>query len=140
MAVTSEVCVVKRDGGIFLVFDSVAKESSVAFGTCQKFILMLCLHAYLAVCLATSVKKNRNGASCILHTIRLEMNASGPSIQRYAQVKEKTSGGDHEISLASMQSISKWALSKRTMVVIHWCVQLVILFNAIINWQIYAYT
>ena len=61
MAVTSEVCVIKRDGGIFLVFDSFAKESSVAFGTCQKYILMLCLHAYPAVCYI-SIKKNRNGA------------------------------------------------------------------------------
>ena len=42
MAVTSEVCVIKCDGGIFLILDSFAKESSVAFGTCQKFILMLC--------------------------------------------------------------------------------------------------
>ena len=72
-----------------LVFYSFAKESSVAFGTCQKLNLMFCLHAYLAV-YATSVKKNRNGAICILNTIRLirlETNASGPgpSIQRYAK-------------------------------------------------------
>ena len=54
--------------------------------------------------------------------------------------KKKTSGGDHEISLARMQSISQWALSKRTMVVMKTCAdplvfQLVVLFNAIINWR-----